>query len=355
MKGGPILIVWDRLGDYHRARVEALRQRCPDTLVLTADRGSGDSLYGWDNTAEGEQHAVLSQKPVHEQDREARVRAFWQILQRHRVRNVVLAGYGNLDYVALILAAWARGCRVVLFAESWYPGRVWLDRIKGLFLRACCDGLFVSGVRARDHFQQHLGLGKLPIETGYSVVDNDHFQPAAGRSRQRLLLCVARFSPEKDLATLIRAFRESRLAGKWRLRLIGGGPQEAELRTLASGCPGVEFAGWVGYADLPEEYGQAAWFVLPSRFEPWGLVVNEAMAAGLPVVVSDACGCQPDLVDRCNGHSFSPGNVDGLRSVLDGLEPPGSPEWEARSAASQDRVNTFSCAAWAEHLLQLLE
>lgn len=354
MKQRPLLLVWDRIGDYHRARVEALRQQAGPRLVLTADRGSADKLYGWENTGQSALHVVLSKEPVDQPDLVGRVRAFWKLLREHSIEDVVLAGYGNLDYLAFILAAWVRGCRVVLFAESWYPGKLWMDRLKGWLLTATCDGLFVSGKRAERHFRERLGVRGLRLEPGYSVVDNRHFRPRTDAIRERLLLSVARFSPEKDLATLIRAFRGSRLADSWRLRLIGGGPLEQSLRELAEGCPAIEFAGWVGYADLPAEYARSAWFVLPSQFEPWGLVVNEAMAAGLPVIASDACGCQPDLISDENGHTFTAGDVDGLREILNGLAEPDAPGWQRRSRASLDRIEAFSCDAWARRLLQLL-
>jgi glycosyltransferase involved in cell wall biosynthesis len=162
---------------------------------------------------------------------------------------------------------------------------------------------------------------------------------------------VARFSPEKHLDLLIRAFQQSALAESWILRLVGGGPEREALGKLIDERRRVELKDWVGYPELPRLYHQAAWFILPSRFEPWGLVVNEAMAAGLPVVVSDACGCAPDLVGPESGHVFPSGDGAALRALLDTLPGPDSEEWRALSAAARERIGAFGCDAWARALL----
>jgi glycosyltransferase involved in cell wall biosynthesis len=75
--------------------------------------------------------------------------------------------------------------------------------------------------------------------------------------------------------------------------------------------------GFKQYPELPNYYGLASAFVLPSISETWGLVVNEAMASGLPVLVSDRCGCAPDLVrDGTNGFTFDPYSVEEIASAM---------------------------------------
>jgi glycosyltransferase involved in cell wall biosynthesis len=79
----------------------------------------------------------------------------------------------------------------------------------------------------------------------------------------------------------------------------------------------VVFTGWASYADLPVYYSRSRAVVLPSVSETWGLVVNEAMAAGKPVLVSNRCGCVPELVRRgVNGYTFDPLDVNELSSLL---------------------------------------
>jgi glycosyltransferase involved in cell wall biosynthesis len=106
----------------------------------------------------------------------------------------------------------------------------------------------------------------------------------------------------------------------WELVLLGDGPLRADLCRLISdlslqNC--VHLPGFKQYADLPTYYGLASAFIHASTTEQWGLVVNEAMASGLPVLVSNRCGCAPDLVhEGVNGFTFDPYNVEELAQLM---------------------------------------
>jgi glycosyltransferase involved in cell wall biosynthesis len=107
------------------------------------------------------------------------------------------------------------------------------------------------------------------------------------------------------------------------LVIVGDGEERAALERQAAenGLEGVRFCGFRNQSELPRFFDMATVFVLPSRHEPWGLIVNEVMNAGRAVVVSDDVGCQPDLVeDGVEGCVFPVGDVaaltDALRRVL---------------------------------------
>ncbi len=133
---------------------------------------------------------------------------------------------------------------------------------------------------------------------------------------------MGRFSPEKNLPALIRAFAEidqDRAEPDLVLALAGYGPQEQELRQLvaAEGLTGtVQFLGAAKQHELPRLYRNADAFVLPSLREPWGIVAAEAMACGLPVLVSRQCGCARDLVFPKTGWTFDPGDQAGFVAAL---------------------------------------
>ena len=350
--GGKILIVWDRIGDYHRARVRELDNLAGPDQVCTADFGGRDALYGWEGSEDGKRHFVLSPKQVDQRDCFRRCGNFWSILRKRKIRNVAIAGYGRLEYVLFLVLARLLGCRVTLFAESWYGESLVKNRLKGWFLRLTCHRFFVSGQRAWNHFHERLGIPAKRIFSGYSVVDNAHFEGPAERSSPPVLLAVARFSPEKNLDLLVRAFLKSRLAAGWELRLIGGGPDEDSLRSLDDGTARITFAAWIGYADLPAQYARSRAFVLARRFAPWGVGVKEAMAARLPVLVSDACGCMPDLVrEGENGFVFKTGNEASLIKVLDRLEGMSGEELTHMGRQSGLVISEFSCQGWAASLI----
>jgi glycosyltransferase involved in cell wall biosynthesis len=350
MGGRNCLIIWDRIGDYHRARIRAFEKLVGEAFVFTADLGSADRLYKWENSEPDGRHFVLSGRPVDERDMLARCRAFWKILRDRRIKNLAIAGYAHPEYIAFLVLGRLLGCRIVLFAESWYGGATLKNRIKGFFLNRLCDRFFLSGKRASEHFNKHLRIPCNKILCKYSVVHNTHFLPPAGIARERVLLCVARFSPEKNLDVLIKAFQGSRLCQDHRLRVIGGGPERERLQALIDTREHVELLDWVSYSELPGQYARARFFILPSVFEPWGLVVNEAMAAGLPVVVSDACGCAPDLVTGENGFLFSASDEGALIQILDQLADLSEDHWQKMSARSRDIITEFGCRDWAVQL-----
>jgi glycosyltransferase involved in cell wall biosynthesis len=104
--------------------------------------------------------------------------------------------------------------------------------------------------------------------------------------------------------------------------MAGAGELERELRAFCADkmLKNVVFTGFINQSELPALYGASDIFVLPSEDEPWALAVNEAMCAGLPVIVSREVGCVPDLVrDGVNGFTPSAGDVSGLARAIQQL------------------------------------
>jgi len=200
-----------------------------------------------------------------------------------------------------------------------------------------------------------------------NVVDNAHYirgseavRRCESRERERLglpdrfFLTVSRLSPEKNLDGLLRAFAQYRKqGGTWDLVVVGSGPLEGELkeRVDTGAVSGVHFVGWQSYEDLPRYYGLASCFVLPSISETWGLVVNEAMACGLPVLVSERCGCAPELCRPGeNGFTFAPNATGQLAQFMLEVSSSRKDQLAAWGKASQRIVSAFTPQAWAESL-----
>ena len=269
------------------------------------------------------------------------------------IQYIGLSGYGRKEYLAFLIWAAFKRKRVILFAESWYGNSGWLNAVKGFLLKKTCSGFLVSGIRARLHFKEKLGLGDLPFEMGYSVVDNRHFEQQSMLQKENTLLCVARFAPEKNLELLIAAFQKSNLRGKWNLQLVGGGPLKNTLLNQISSDSDIALHDWMSYKALPNLYAQAKVFILPSLFEPWGLVVNEAMSAGLPVIISSVCGCQPDLVDAQNGFVFEAQNQQALTEVLNQLDQLTDQKITEMGENSRLKMKAFSPEVWANNFIKL--
>jgi glycosyltransferase involved in cell wall biosynthesis len=214
----------------------------------------------------------------------------------------------------------------------------WREAIK----RRIVNGYSTALVGGQRHIEYLAGLG-MPrdrIFIGYDVVDNDYFRQKAEEVRgqrsevrqkyglpENYFLASARFIKKKNLPTLLRAYagyrrlvERSANSSLWDLVLLGDGPLKSDLCRLIADLrlyDSVLMPGFKQYDELPGYYALANAFVHASTTEQWGLVVNEAMASGLPVIVSNRCGCVPELVrEGVNGFTFDPDDAGQLSELM---------------------------------------
>jgi glycosyltransferase involved in cell wall biosynthesis len=171
------------------------------------------------------------------------------------------------------------------------------------------------------------------------AVDNDRFIKEAHLSagekkeiRQRwgvpaevpIILYAGKLTSRKRPFDLLAACAliKQRSKRPFVLLMAGSGELEPRLRAYCASASldNVIFAGFINQSELPKLYGACDVFVLPSQSEPWGLAVNEAMCAALPIVISYEVGCLSDLVqDSTNGFTLPTGDIEGLSRVLQRL------------------------------------
>ena len=232
------------------------------------------------------------------------------------------------EYGPAALRAWAwcarRRVPLVIFSEN----TPWIvERLPGAQLRlhrwlaGRARGFIAASSAARERF---LALGAAPeaVEVSLQSFDPEPIRTASAPPRRDgpvRLLTVARLVPDKNVRGLIEAFARSGLtATEAELHVAGSGPLEGELRALAARLEvPVHFAGYTAPADLPAQYAAADVFVLPSLFEPFGVVVREAVAAGLPVVCSPTIGAAGDVaIDGRNALLPDPRDPQDLAAAL---------------------------------------
>lgn len=251
-------------------------------------------------------------------------------------------GYARFDSLLAMLVGRLLGIRVLvrdeatLHSKARGPVRRVLKRLFFALLRGLCDGFIVIGTQNAAYYRQH-GISEQRMFLVPYAVDNQFFQTGAEAARRRhpglrqtlgidpdapVILCVGRLLDIKRPDTLLAAYAQVAdvpgLPQPW-LVFVGDGPMQAPLAAEAArlGLSRVRFAGFAGQDRLPAFYAMADVFVLPSEWEPWGLVVNEAMSCGLPVIVSDRVGCGADLVrDGETGLVVPVGNADALAAAL---------------------------------------
>ena len=352
-----ILLTTSNLGPYHQARYSHLAQGEIELLVVKTP--VREHYRPWSATEEGFRTCA----PFDECRSALDVwRAAYRLLGEERPDAVVCVGYNSrFIWVMSALSRWL-GVACVLYLVGW-EGERSRSRMKEIIKKLYCRLLFraamATGERA-GHYAKALGIADDRIHCVGNVVDNEYFAAPVGdeaAARFALLppnsfLTVARLSAEKNLTTLLQSFHEYyKAGGDWHLCIAGVGPEESALKAQVPAAvrDRVHWLGWVGYEDLPALYQRAGCAVLPSYIEPWGLVANEAMAAGLPVLVSSQCGCQPELcLNDVNGYGFAPDDVKGLSELLSRIEalPP-----EVRAAmgqASRTIIGNYSLDSWRE-------
>lgn len=263
----------------------------------------------------------------------------WSEIRNGRYDAVWLHGYNHAAYVLALLAAKSRGLPVFMRSEthlglirrSW---RTWIrDSVLSIAYRFL-DGFWAIGSANRAYYRA-LGVPEDKIFDVPYTVDNDRFIKAANLSRGERAEVRARFGISAGSPVVLYASKLMRrkhpddvIHAMARLRnhtpsptllMIGTGEMEQELRDLASSLlmENVVFGGFINQTELPKIYAASDIFVLPSENEPWGLIVNEVMCAGIPVVVSDEVGCVPDLLkEGVNGFQMKAGDAGSLAIAI---------------------------------------
>jgi glycosyltransferase involved in cell wall biosynthesis len=277
---------------------------------------------------------------------------------------------GGYNYVASWRAmAWARRNHVPfsLWAESTSrdirSGYAFIEFLKTRFLRAC-DAFVVPGKSSVEYLRNY-GMPEEIIFTAPNAVDTQLFAQQAEAIRRdptmhrealrlpaRFFLFAGRLVPEKGIFDLLRAYGAlpSDLRKEMGLVFVGDGPaRSALLQGAAATDPGsVQVVGFAQRELLAAYYALADVFVFPTHTDPWGLVVNEAMACGLPVISSAAAGCAADLVENgWNGRVVSPDDVEQLAAAM--AELAGDNELRSlMGRRSRERIELYSpeaCAA----------
>jgi len=365
-------VIFHRLGPYHFARLRAAGRLLP---IVAVETSGVDETYAWDSIAGAagfERVTLFDHADSQRLPARAVASRIGSALGKIRPQAVVVPGWA--DSAALGALQWCVQNQVpaVIMSESteWDGARgTWREAVKRRIVGLCSAAL-VGGAPHKDYMVK-LGMPAERVFLGYDAVDNAYFAAEAAKWRKQktenrnqkseyknqfqpsgfkspisafqdvsvsafqnapYFLASARFVEKKNLVRLLQAYalyRElsarrqapgAKPSAPWSLVLLGDGelrPALAALRSALGLHEHVLLPGFKQYPELPAYYALANAFIHASTTEQWGLVVNEAMASGLPVLVSNRCGCGQDLVQEgVNGFTFYPYNVEQLAQLM---------------------------------------
>ena len=364
------VIIFHHLGPYHLARIKSLLSKFSDIIVI--ELASRVNARDWERPKiEGFELVTLVDDVYENIPPKKLVQLLKETIEKVRPECIVTSGYSHPAMRAA--AKWAKKqdrAVTVLLSESQYVDHkrnVFKEYLKKTWIKKYYDAAFVGGTSAASYLQ-NMGFPSNRIWRGYNVVDNAFFRSMADSVREnpekirrklglpaRFFLYVGRFSEEKNLMRLLAGYKRYLSdAGNeaWGLVMAGSGPKENKLRAAAAllGLKDIRWPGFVQIDDLPNYYALASGFILPSVRDPWGLVVNEAMASGLPVLVSIKCGCAFDLlVPGVNGKIFDPNSELEIAGAIKWLSYEGR-DLQAMGDASKQIVSHYSPYHWSRAL-----
>ena len=381
-----VAVIFHRFGPYHCARLEGASRRL---TVVGIELGSETNEYDWskvEQTNAFERVTLFPQSDSRSRPVKELEHAIGAALSACRPDAVAIPGWWDKGALAALRWCLENEVPAVLMSESTAidePRVGWKEFIKRRIV-ALCSAALVGG-RRHEEYLVTLGMPSECVWSGYDAVDNAYFARGAKEVRgqrtevrkkhglpENYFLASARFIPKKNLSALIRAYAEYRQRSEvrgqksesselrfptsdlWSLVLLGDGPLKSDLRSLISdlglqSC--VTMPGFKQYDELPAYYALAKAFVHPSKSEQWGLVVNEALASGLPVLVSERCGCSPELVqDGINGFTFDPDDETQLTSRLLAMASLPTEEREQMGEAGREIVKQFGPERFGEGL-----
>lgn len=347
-------VLFDNLGPYHVARLKAAAGVAD---VVAVEFGGQSVNYAWaDSRADFKVFTLNPSGTSWEMSPKDFKGRLYEVLDRECPDIVFIPGWATPGPLFALKWCLKKGTPAVIMSEStpWDAPRVYFrEWIKSRIVSLGASA-FVGGMPQRDYMIQ-LGMPAERIFTGYNMVDNDFFITHSDFQRRKLLdtqsdsrrpyfLASSRFIYKKNLFFLLDAYAgyveslasSAELSTPWPLVLLGDGelreplleharklgldmeftaPWEGGETPHPRGC--VYFPGFRQVNELPRFYAEAGAFVHASMSEQWGLVVNEAMASELPVLVSKPCGCAIDLVKEGeNGYTFVAFGSSALSNLL---------------------------------------
>ncbi len=345
-----ICFLIEKIGPYHVFRLQQIQHLKP----VCIETRPGSKRYAWKDTEViGDSIFQLTENSYG---------ALNTLLNEIEPQVLFITGYGFKEMLWGIAWAVAHGVQVVMQSDSTIldEPRVFYKEWIKKFIVSHCAAALVAGKRSREYISQ-LGIKQESIFAPYDVVDNDFYKRDAlpPKTPGNFILCISRLLPQKNLFFLLDVYKCVVETFDIELVILGNGPLEAELIKYAAvnGLQNqVHFKGFLQKEEVKYYYHHAKALILASTAEPWGLCINEAMSAGLPVLVSDHCGAAEDLVLHGeNGFVFSPVKKEDAIAVMKKFLSLNDSELLAMGAKSIEIIKNYNGSSYNKAVTDTLD
>jgi glycosyltransferase involved in cell wall biosynthesis len=365
-----IVILFENYSHYHIARVATFQSIVKhewEVIGLEITRDGVD--YQWKTDIENSQVKIISilgdLKPNQVIFLE-QIKIVFSVLDELNPDVLVIAGYRRLIMnLSLLWSKWKNKLAILLSdsKEDDAKRNLIAEQIKGSIIKRF-DSALVAGNKHKEYLVK-LGMSENSIFKGYDVVDNNTFNPKlignlSKPLNEKFFLAINRFIEKKNLPFLISAYASyhHKTDDPWHLVLCGNGELRDQLESLIIQYNLQDFVhlpGFLQQNELLPYFAHANCFIHASVQEQWGLVVNEAMAAGLPVLVSNRCGCYEDLIiEGVTGFGFNPENMQQLTDLMLKMSS-GKIDLHKMGSAALEHIQKFSPDYFAQGLKNAVE
>ena len=361
----PIMLVLHRVGPYHHARFQAASSVLAQHLVVLETRPDSQE-YPW-QTADQKPTYTLKQlcgsvDPEKDPPNQVLKKQLKTFLEKFEPQVIVIVGWSDPAYLQLLLMAHRSYIPLVLISDSRKKDmkRHFLKEwVKQQLLRGFSSAL-VAGSQSQNYLLD-LGFDKERIFYPWDVVDNNRFAEISSLiihddTKEKPFICVGRFIAEKNHQLLLEAYKLYQDEGGVRpLLLIGSGALQQTIQQQCEKLPNPNLVKVLPFQQLEKLalfYGQAHAVILPSQKDTWGLVINEAIACKIPVIVSNACGCADDLIeDGTSGWVFRSADSGSLLTCMKKSDIQTPAERVKMISASQKLLSKFGLQNFADALV----
>ena len=363
-----ILIVLRNIGPYHNSRFEALSKSKIKITVFETRPQSKEYLWSsLDNYKYSVYKFPKAKSPEKDIPNKKIDLIYKKLIPQVKPDVIISVGWSDRSYQRLLLYGNIHKIPVLIVSDSITntennQKRSFLKEIiKKIILRGYSSA-FVAGTKSKNYLVK-LGFNEKRIFFPWDVIDNNFFEkytPENNIPQNNYFLCVSRLLERKNLINLVKSYAYyQECGGKWGLKIIGSGDQYNNLIKESENIfykKDFEIINWLQIDELVNFYKNASAFILPSYFDNWGLVVNEAIASNLPCIVSKNCGCAVDLINnKISGLIFDPYDLNELSFCMKLIENQDKEDREKMINSARINLNKFDLSNFSINLKKAID